>query len=1668
MNGSPWETLDEDDEQLLRSIINKKLASKQGQHARKRTSKKPRSQTRSRHSPLTLSSSVSLLQTEASKPPYASTNDLFVQKEGDKFFLVCVPLLRRRNKRSSVVSLGTSKLNAHAVIRNHLTSCKDYVGHRTHAEPRDDLPSKRRHDGDRVDVRRRKHRRHGEPGDEVLQLGSGVCDNVHRYHDRGDHEDEEADDGDDEDDDLGDEDGDDLDGEADADAQLHHGGDERQRVAADYYARFVGAFKKQVYQRAKRQDAQVMEQYQMRVRRLGKEEADEDDDDPVAMDPERPQPSANGRIRDSIMFIADNQHSSRPMRFGDGIPFHTRVPHRRAIGDPWPAITVRCEICSGASVFEHAICDGSGHHMPPATLAKHAIAHALGGRHQERMHRSSLFDFLPAGTTYRRTHAPARELSRLPSSRVVQPLPPDAVEMQKRIVQLSEENDSLSRRLNMVEATVNAVGPRSCTSVPFNSSLLKHGWWAGPERQLALQTLAARSAVVKTTYDGQDEVILFASHVLVFSGCERTCAGGTRMCVACQTVPSLPAVRQLVRREVEQIRQLECFGAGGEQLPSAAQAAQQLAALHPDPCTPLQWWPRPQLEQRVRVLADLERRHRAEVVKLHRELARREVQHAALRQLDDPRDAAVALGALRADIDLLLEAVHRTHVELDASVLEEMQQRIRNMAQVDSHQHRYLAQQKDIAAAIYCLSGSKLLSVIGTPQGLPSRSTVQRHVNDLVPGLDVFDGEDSLAQAVAGVLENLVFDGPVLCVLATDETELDARIELCYQGAGHRGAGRARLLGICPHDADGTCLCGTVPAPTLQDLFAACDTDEEKLAALTEAVSEARVAKQLSAVMLSIPSRAYHRSDPEKKRFVVPSLPLYIFGTCGSFTGKHANTVNDKAIELCVSTVMPVLPSGSKVVSHSSDGLAARRLPMLYQSCTTMPGSSVLGPLDQHGGDELDVSIPYTCFQVTGKQLRTNQLAEPVDVIFSGLMDTFHNGKKMYNGLFRKTGLSTGHVQFDLRTLESATSFLRSSGADPSFIPTKEELARPKYMRMDVRSMLKMFSPVFIDAVLRVGDRIEESGDDESAEALYAEHYTAMAWFLTVGQQLIDAIYSPVSSLEQRVRQLGYVVASLLEWRSALLDSPVSLRDGFVSRPCLLDVLLLCQHVLLLLRYLAENSSAVVVELDLLHRLSSDAVEVFWSLLGGWVVNKRCYRPVDVSEIVRKAMVLELLYTREHVCRPEAAKRGTVWSRLLARVRRRYAAGSLRTVGDVVLDVAGVEDQAVRTVHVGGVNSCVSRADLDQAWRAGIAAAAGPFSDAFGGRRFKLESYDVAKLRCALSLRPYEDRDAAKDVRPVRGGGLVVDAADEEDDGQSQEDDEPAEELDAVDEPSLAARGDAELDAMYALFGHEQLLDDGEEEVPHPRDQGPRDHEQLYIRIGSQRTHLVTVVKGLWQSHRAFLSRPSSDRTMRVMRRREAGRGVEHAALRQLMDPRAGAGGTAVLKVGLYVCSVWDLAVHAAGADANEDVPAEWVLHVCHIGRVRERRRGRGQRWTRLTGDRVRYLPLAVSATGERLLEVEVSGAWFKCVLPEHHAAAPVPARGHARHAVFDELDEDASFYSSDTIVSNVIVGEVLRYVEPGTEDDTHLTGRQLSMPMSTYTTVYENAIKFAKANLRE
>ena len=341
----------------------------------------------------------------------------------------------------------------------------------------------------------------------------------------------------------------------------------------------------------------------------------------------------------------------------------------------------------------------------------------------------------------------------------------------------------------------------------------------------------------------------------------------------------------------------------------------------------------------------------------------------------------------------------------------------------------------------------------------------------------------------------------------------------------------------------------------------------------------------------------------------VPRLPCLMVGTCLTFTCDGYLLPQWALLEQWYDKHLREIIG--PLIGHSSDGDSRRRKAFMKESRTRVTQDA--------RGVWLRFTVDLPSFTFSSRF----HLGHPMMCMDQ---DFIHNIKKLINVLASQARkLNLGGDLLNLGMLDIIKTTFHSSAHGL----LQEDLHRKGNMAMDFPSACRLFSPRMLHCI---DNHIEGKTPDQS----FAPYLRGMRRYLGLIRTYASIFMSKGLGFRERIRRAAYVATYLRLWRQWIKLSPVlTYKKNFLTSECFKDVLMSCHFAVLLIKYFAEWHPGVPLPME---RTGTDACEEYFSMLGGWNMNKRTYTVHEAIMTTRQKMQLCTLELTGNVIIPRKGR----------------------------------------------------------------------------------------------------------------------------------------------------------------------------------------------------------------------------------------------------------------------------------------------------------------------------------------------------------------------------------------------------------------------------------------------
>ena len=526
-----------------------------------------------------------------------------------------------------------------------------------------------------------------------------------------------------------------------------------------------------------------------------------------------------------------------------------------------------------------------------------------------------------------------------------------------------------------------------------------------------------------------------------------------------------------------------------------------------------------------------------------------------------------------------------------------------------SQGHRYRNVDGDVFAQMMevtlILGGPKVCAFVSDNLNGPHIDTIKRWHSKLSIRYDFSDLRNNvkiLAEIYAMHKEKLGIKGKVPYLKIEDETAIEPRPEYDQ-----------RLNIVWGY-------CGLKENHECQDFYAIeVGNKENAYEKLVKDMDSSTLAKNARAILIN----PLHKD--------LPRLVLHLQATCNTFTHHAVLRQWQMYDEFCRDLLDPVLGPD---MGKGSDGDSRRRKLFLAQSSDANSGSRYK-------------PVPLSEGFIFSGKLEQSALGEELKNLSDS--DYIHNHKKLDNHL--------DYVSRDLRIGRYSAHRNDIRSVFENFSRHEHGLRDEDVNKRDRQNWASAQRTAFpkVRACLQHIAQGTNTQRDPSVQGTMA--------YLEIVYCYMEIFISLEASLYERIKYAGKVVTFLGIWRNFILrNADLSLKENFLTRETFLDVMLSAHTAVMVIAWFSEKYPDMPCYLNL---LGTDAVEVFFSLNGSWVLNKHTYTILDMMQNLSamnrvnqiKASSPSLMFRKAH------SKQDNIWEKQYAdEKKRKELAGKLENL----------------------------------------------------------------------------------------------------------------------------------------------------------------------------------------------------------------------------------------------------------------------------------------------------------------------------------------------------------------------------------------------------------------------
>ncbi len=354
-------------------------------------------------------------------------------------------------------------------------------------------------------------------------------------------------------------------------------------------------------------------------------------------------------------------------------------------------------------------------------------------------------------------------------------------------------------------------------------------------------------------------------------------------------------------------------------------------------------------------------------------------------------------------------------------------------------------------------------------------------------------------------------------------------------------------------------------------------------------------------------------------------LPILFVPTCLTFTAARYVAEQWRLLRVLYDEfLLPVL--GPLVSEGASDGASTRRAHHVRHASGTLDPGLVLFTLE----------APGFVYHGTARVCDDGRMT---DITIRKDQDYIHAGKKLLSPSdISSRNLELGPFIISLNMLEIVRMYCHHGEHGMRATDTE----RSGFDSMDVPSMWRLLSLKVATCVARCIHGIEPNGEREGCAP--QTQLRGLQTYLMVLRRYAEIFMSRKLKHRERVRSAGMVVTFLRLWRLWLQKTAnKDLKTCYLTNESVIDATLSCHFAVLWLKMFRELYPHLE---PLLYRTGTDVCEIWFSLLGGFIQNKRVYSVLEGLQTIRTKLNSEIAYA-SGIAKPSHKRRiAGVWDEL--------------------------------------------------------------------------------------------------------------------------------------------------------------------------------------------------------------------------------------------------------------------------------------------------------------------------------------------------------------------------------------------------------------------------------------
>ena len=350
----------------------------------------------------------------------------------------------------------------------------------------------------------------------------------------------------------------------------------------------------------------------------------------------------------------------------------------------------------------------------------------------------------------------------------------------------------------------------------------------------------------------------------------------------------------------------------------------------------------------------------------------------------------------------------------------------------------------------------------------------------------------------------------------------------------------------------------------------------------------------------------------------LPQLPILFVPTCLTFSAEVYVAEQWRLVrQLYDKHLLPVL--GPLVSEGASDGASTRRAHHVRHATGELAA----------GLERFTLDAPGFMYHGTA---RVGERGEFTEIRIRKDQDYIHAVKKLINPTdINSRSLELGNYMISLNMLETVQRYCHQDEHGMRATDT----ARSGFDSMDVPSVWRLLSPKVATCLTRCIDGFGPNAVNVGGCAPQTQ-LRGVQTYLAVVRRYAEIFMSRKLKHVERVKSASMVVTFLQLWRLWLQNlARKELKVYYVSNESVTDATLSCHFAVLWLKMCRELYPN---RAPLLYRTGTDVCERWFSLLGGFIQNKRVYSVLEGLQTIRTKLNCELAYANG-IANPQHKKR---------------------------------------------------------------------------------------------------------------------------------------------------------------------------------------------------------------------------------------------------------------------------------------------------------------------------------------------------------------------------------------------------------------------------------------------